>query len=528
MLNEERGFGFRPSEKTEGSGYPYTGGMYGGYKNPANNKPSTLVGPTADQAIKQTGQALASNVTSAIGGYRSSVNDTLEKTKKAYEVGGVPAAVGQYARGTVADAGLAVKNAVVDPIVKPTLGFSRGLAQAGKTFLTGDATPIGAGQASTSVQVKPALATRPEQVQAGNAPSEAIDYLKRNPNLHQEFKQKFGYLPDGFTRPALESTPAKPFQTTLANGITYSGGQEDGSRVFTVGTRGQDGYGYMKVKSGQNLDRPTAKIGFHGSQQQAGKVPGYSFEGTAEDAAKFSAPVARPAPTPATLGMQGGDYRQVRAAHEAAKGSQPMPEYIGPEGGWGWKGRGEIYRAQLADRLSRDNNAMQEGGADRRAMIQASGVSDRNILDAARLGLEHQKFAGEQGMQALDMQGKQLELGYSKDMAEARRNLANLKPGTPEYAEAERRYGTLLGRSLERKPEIEKLKVEGPNGGSSERLVRMNPDGTVSEVRMPPSAAALSAHRYLLSTMDDKQRRAHLEELARSNPDMFAALRAGK
>ena len=66
MLDQENGLGFKPRKEEKGSGYPYAGGMYGGYRDPANNRPSTLVGPSADQAIKQTGQTLAGNVTSAV------------------------------------------------------------------------------------------------------------------------------------------------------------------------------------------------------------------------------------------------------------------------------------------------------------------------------------------------------------------------------------------------------------------------------------------------------------------------------
>jgi len=30
------------------------------------------------------------------------------------------------------------------------------------------------------------------------APPEAIEYLKQNPQLSEQFKQKYGYLPEGF------------------------------------------------------------------------------------------------------------------------------------------------------------------------------------------------------------------------------------------------------------------------------------------------------------------------------------------
>lgn len=510
--------------------------------NQSGEKPYTFAGPDADVALKQLGGNMARLAHASLAGNQANVNDTLAKTSNAYQKGGIPAATGQYIRGTIADTAQAAAG-MTKPILKPALALSGGISNFTKTLVTGDPTPIGAGKSSSSVQVKPALATRPQQTQTGNAPPEAIDYLKRNPHLHQAFQQKFGYLPDGFTPPALTGTQQQAAATgqnqarggmVRENGISRTVGA-DGSITLTSGARGQDGYGMVKVLPGKPSGiRSTAAFqGLTGRATIPGANGAYSFQGSAADAVKFGAPVARPAPTRSMLGEQSGDYRDVRDRYEAAKAKASLatPQYLGPESGLGWKTRAKLYDTQMdaynkatGNQTSMDIEAMREAGAGQRALLAASGEGERSALERQRLGMAEPGMMAETALRQGELSLKQAELSSMNDMAAARKNLTGLTPGTPEYSAAERKLATLSGKFGEQqKPTFEKLRTEGINS-SSERLVQLNQDGTASEVRVPPSESALSAQHFILGRMDSKQRQVYLENMARTEPDLFDAL----
>ena len=238
--------------------------------------------------------------------------------------------------------------------------------------------------------------------------------------------------PQSVAAPPAQAAP-RPFKSTLPGGITYTADQQ-GNRTYTMGTPGQDGYGMVRVNNpsndpnwmerqrvaGQQQQQPSlgmVRRTGNGFQVQGANGP-YSFQGSAADAARFGAPVSRPAPTVATqAASEPLMYRQIR--DDRGGGSEvEVPKYLGPESGLGWQTRMKKYEAELdaynkatGNRAQMDIEAMRQAGAGRQSLLQAQGISERNAIDRQRLGMEAP------GME-LDQQNKQIELGFNKQKSD--------------------------------------------------------------------------------------------------------------
>lgn len=216
---------------------------------------------------------------------------------------------------------------------------------------------------------------------------------------------------------------AKPAaSTTSPGGFTVTPDSSVyGGHVRSFGTPGQDGSGSgytsgpaRPQQSNESFLGDVARQNLRGR----GQVGGYSFEGSGADFAKFARQPTRPAGGSGnTVASERPAYLQVRDRHEGGGGMKP-PQYLGPESGLGWKTRLAKYNAELdayenmtGQRNAMDIAAMREAGAGRQSLLQARGVNDANAIAAARL-------ADDQGVNALDMQAKQLEIQSAQQRQE--------------------------------------------------------------------------------------------------------------
>ena len=224
-------------------------------------------------------------------------------------------------------------------------------------------------------------------------------------------------------QPAAEQQQA--FRSLLGNGITMTGDMQ-GNRTYTMGTPGQDGYGRMVVHGGQNaMAAPSVAVARPQAQSP------YSFDGPAEDRARFMRQPTRPAMQDGnTVANERPIYQQVRDRHNGAAGME-APKYLGPESGLGWKTRLAKYNAELdayekltGQKTDMDIAAMREAGAGRQSELQAKGVNDAN--DIAR-----QRLIGDQQSSALDQQAKQIEI----QNAQQRQQIVNRLSTTTDQEE---------------------------------------------------------------------------------------------
>jgi hypothetical protein len=130
---------------------------------------------------------------------------------------------------------------------------------------------------------------------------------------------------------------------------------------------------------------------------------GYSFAGTAGDAARFMAPVARPAATPQDL----GPYRVTSGSDFAKKETPSGPVMLGPESGLGWKTRLAKYQSDAetlrnassnASALARENLS-QEGQTGRQKSGELAQMSLQGQRIGADFGLQEQRGGMESGLQ---------------------------------------------------------------------------------------------------------------------------------
>jgi hypothetical protein len=108
---------------------------------------------------------------------------------------------------------------------------------------------------------------------------------------------------------------------------------------------------------------------------------GYSFSGTASDAARFSAPVTgAPAPT-----VYQDTPPPVRTGSDFAKPEQPGVQLLGPESGIGWKTRLGIYREDSERLRSTQANA---AALEREGMSQAGQNTRQESAQVAAENLQ--------------------------------------------------------------------------------------------------------------------------------------------
>ena len=239
-------------------------------------------------------------------------------------------------------------------------------------------------------------------------------------------------------------------------GIRYTADAQ-GNRAYTMGTPGQVNYGVMKVAGRQ----PDASQQVAGGlpQQQAGAGRGYSFEGSQEDANRFFAPVSGASANNLKGPLAGGSHASFMAqrAQEQAQANLPKP----PNFSGMTAPQRRIAQREYDNALGLAEFRENTGASRRRDAADAAYRMGTLGIDARRAAtgeyeadIDRQRLAGELGMNALNAQEKQAALGFSKEIINARRDLSNAQPGTPEYEQALRRVQGLTGEDTKEKPNI--------------------------------------------------------------------------
>jgi hypothetical protein len=202
------------------------------------------------------------------------------------------------------------------------------------------------------------------------------------------------------------------FRSLLGNGLTMTGDMQ-GNRTYTMGTPGQDGYGMMTVRGGQNaMGGQSSAAGLdlgavaRQNLQGRGQVSGYSFEGGGADFAKFAQQPTRPAMQDGNTSAYPGlnpAFVRIREQQEAEKAAKEQLAGLDPRSGWGWKGRQDLYKHQQGlDQRDREVGT--------RAMMDAAQLQAGQQQAAAALAQGDRQFNAEQQGRDVDMQAKQLEI----------------------------------------------------------------------------------------------------------------------
>ena len=280
-------------------------------------------------------------------------------------------------------------------------------------------------------------------------------------------------------QPAAEQQQA--FRSLLGNGITMTGDMQ-GNRTYTMGTHGQDGYGRMVVPGGQNAMAAQNLVGVRPQAQSP-----YSFDGPAEDRARFMRQPTRPAMQDGnTVANERPIYQQVRDRHNGAAGME-APKYLGPESGLGWKTRLAKYNAELdayekltGQKTAMDLEAMRQAGAGQRSIADANARAAEN---QAQLAEQRRQFDEQAPGRQADAEAKQLEAGYSR----MKNELAQRWQQATDPKEKEALYRQMLGmEGKEPRSNVETVDVPNPDdpmGGTMKVPARINPDGTYTRLQ---------------------------------------------
>ena len=318
--------------------------------------------------------------------------------------------------------------------------------------------------------------------------------------------------------------PAKP--TISPGGFTVTPNENVyGGSIRSLGTPGTDGsgYGYTSgpARGAQSRESFLSEVARR-NQMGRGQVDGYSFEGSGADFAKFAQRPTRPAQNGNAVSPQRAAFLQQYGGRNNGGAGMEAPKYLGPESGLGWKTRLAKYNAELdayekltGQKTDMDIAAMREAGAGQRSLVQADTENQRNQLEQKRL---LSQYPG----QDLDNQIKLDDLAKRQEVGALRNQLRTLTPGTPEYAEIERRLATLAGKFGEQKePNVqmieEQLDPTDPSSPMVKRPVRINRDGSYTRMNenvAPTNVTAesiimndpLSAERYAKLSPEDKTR----------------------
>ena len=289
-------------------------------------------------------------------------------------------------------------------------------------------------------------------------------------------------LPEGQglgTNPQVErlNREQKRLEALQAAGITRTPDQETGRTTYTMGERG--GPFAQATVSDDFKKQMQARASQQARQQLAGPRSQYSFEGSADDAAKFFAPVSRPAPTAATLA--GGDVGPVRSVR-GSRGKTQVPDDLDPRSGWGWNARQRNFA--MANNIDQHNDRMG---------LDAAKMS----LDAQKAGADNQiareKLAGEQQSRQLENQQQQFNMGRQQQIAAAQDILASAPKDSPEYSQAMQQLRGLNASGQGEQPKIHTSKIYDQFGSvTGEAFNRYNPETGVME-RVPVSGQATQA-----------------------------------
>lgn len=202
------------------------------------------------------------------------------------------------------------------------------------------------------------------------------------------------------------------FRSLLGNGLTMTGDMQ-GNRTYTMGAPGQDGYGMMTVRGGQNaMGGQSSAAGLdlgavaRQNLQGRGQAGGYSFEGGGADFAKFAQQPTQPAMqdgnTSASPGLNPAFVR-IREQQEAEKAAKEQLAGLDPRSGWGWKGRQELYKNQqgLDQRASEEQT---------QAQLEAARLLSGQQQNQANLAEQQRQFDEQAPGRQAETEAKQLEI----------------------------------------------------------------------------------------------------------------------
>lgn len=362
------------------AGYPYTGGVYGGYSDPANNKKKPFIGPRADAAI------------GAIPG----------QVKSSPDVGA----------SMVSEAG-ATGGSIIQRTAKgyPNVGLSTPPRPAPQPSMN---IPGDNGQPVTSP-----LSSPPASM-AGKPPQYAANVSFSNPLASGALATRAMRQGKEIVTPSNQST-----------GTDGTAGANDGRRTYTMGTPGQDGYGRISVRPGNEVGQNarsalstmpgqrTAQVGngltVTGSQDAINRLSApvgkvdysspiyqrYEAENRAKEAYVNREPVQSDSPliAPPPVAIGTGGWKSRIAANEA--NSRAYGDYVramSSAQGQAAQEKGANYRAELMDRMNRDQNRDQNAIAQQR-------LEGELALNQARIGTEQ-----------INQQKGQMEVDQAKKM----------------------------------------------------------------------------------------------------------------
>jgi hypothetical protein len=266
--------------------------------------------------------------------------------------------------------------------------------------------------------------------------------------------------------PASAATPANPvvqpqgFRSVLSNGLTMTGDVQ-GNRTYTMGTPGQDGYGMMTVRGGQNAMAAQNLAGAR--PQQAGSV-----QQPAQRAMQDGNTSAFPGLNPA--------FVRIREQQEAEKAAKEQLAGLDPRSGWGWKGRQDLYKHQqgLDQRASEEQT---------QAQLEAARLLSGQQQNQANLAEQQRQFDEQAPGRQAETEVKQLEAGYSRQKNE----LAQRWQQATDPKEKEALYRQMLGmEGKDPRNNVETVDVPNPDdpmGGTMKVPARINPDGTYTRLQ---------------------------------------------
>ena len=295
-----------------------------------------------------------------------------------------------------------------------------------------------------------------------------------------------------------QPTPPQPFRATLRGGVQYTA-DDQGNRTYTMGTPGTDGSATATVSPRQwgrtAVVSPRAVL----TQQQPVYVPA---AGPPRAVLTQQQPVYVPAAgppdkTPLEISMENSD-RMKGPANTVPGG---VPQYLGPESGLGWKTRLGIYKEQMDayDRQTGNQTAfdiarMRDIGAGQQALLAAQSANARTLVEQ-ELGTERNRIAALTGEAAIAESASKVE--NSMRVAAAADALSKLKPGTPEYTNAQNYLFSISGQgsAIPRPKVLDPVKLSSVDamGNRTERLVQPNATGYTELQDNSPRAKALAA-----------------------------------
>ncbi len=288
----------------------------------------------------------------------------------------------------------------------------------------------------------------------------------------------------------------------LANNAMQSAPAQ-GQPQLSSGTMGQDGYGQMTLNG--TLPKPGSTFLNYGDPRRPGeyqtnaanlakygrgmtgtvtdKNTGLSFQGSAEDAAKFFDPRFNTSrartPTP---------QQQVAVEQPVVNTlSMPIatPPVYGAHGG-GWKTRRDLYKADLAaysaatgQQMDANIAQMRENGAGRRAIMEAERWNGQDQLARDRYDLDAERYQGEKALNKLNQDKGSLELEQAQQLQALQQQWAAEQD--PAKKRALRDQISMLRQESQTKPDVRMMKVPNPEndlGEPTEAPVTINADGS--------------------------------------------------